>query len=91
MKEKKTYEKLREETQKARGEAATTATKEERRAPAIDSGLGGMRDLIAQRAYEMYEERGKCDGEDMNDWLKAEAEILSSMTPGKRRALRPRA
>jgi hypothetical protein len=50
-----------------------------------------MRDLIAQRAYEMYEERGKCDGEDMNDWLRAEAEVLSSLTPGKRRALRPHA
>jgi hypothetical protein len=44
-----------------------------------------LRDLIARRAYEIYEERGRCDGEDMNDWLKAEAEVKSSIMAEKRR------
>jgi hypothetical protein len=91
VKEKKNYEKPREETQNAQRRSATPTTKDAKREPSRDSGLGAMRDLIAQRAYEMYEQRGKFDGEDMNDWLRAEAEILSSMTPGKRRSLRPHA
>ena len=32
-------------------------------------------DHIAHRAYELYEERGKEPGHDMDDWLKAEHEI----------------
>jgi hypothetical protein len=27
------------------------------------------------RAYQVYEERGKEDGRDLDDWLKAEEEI----------------
>jgi len=34
-----------------------------------------LSELIAQRAYELYEERGRGDGEDLNDWLRAEAEV----------------
>ena len=33
---------------------------------------------IRCRAYELYEERGRTDGHDMHDWLKAESEIPSS-------------
>ena len=32
-------------------------------------------DLVAQRAYQRYEERGREDGHDMEDWLEAEREI----------------
>ncbi len=31
---------------------------------------------IAQRAYELYERRGWNHGQDLNDWLEAEQEIL---------------
>jgi len=31
---------------------------------------------IAQRAYELYEARGREDGHDLDDWLRAEAEIM---------------
>jgi hypothetical protein len=31
---------------------------------------------IAQRAYELYEWRGREDGHDLDDWLQAEAEIM---------------
>ena len=31
---------------------------------------------IAQRAYALYEARGREDGHDMDDWLEAERELL---------------
>jgi Protein of unknown function (DUF2934) len=31
---------------------------------------------IRCRAYELYEERGREDGHDVEDWLRAEAEII---------------
>jgi hypothetical protein len=30
---------------------------------------------IVQRAYELYEQRGRQDGWDLEDWLKAEREL----------------
>ena len=30
---------------------------------------------IQQRAYELYEQRGRTDGYDLDDWLQAESEI----------------
>jgi Protein of unknown function (DUF2934) len=30
---------------------------------------------IRQRAYELYEQRGRTDGHDLDDWLQAEYEI----------------
>ena len=32
---------------------------------------------IAQRAYQIYERRGKTQGSDFNDWIQAEREILN--------------
>ena len=32
---------------------------------------------IRLRAYELYEERGRADGHDLDDWLWAEAEMIS--------------
>jgi len=31
---------------------------------------------IRIRAYELYEERGREDGRELDDWLKAEAELV---------------
>jgi Protein of unknown function (DUF2934) len=36
----------------------------------------GLQDKIRQRAYELYEVRGREDGHDVEDWLQAEEEIL---------------
>lgn len=33
-------------------------------------------DEIARRAYELYLERGGLDGYDLEDWLRAEAELV---------------
>jgi len=32
---------------------------------------------VAERAYEIYESRGRRDGYDMEDWLQAERELKS--------------
>ena len=36
---------------------------------------------IRQRAFEMYVARGQEDGHDLEDWVKAEAEISAGKTP----------
>jgi Protein of unknown function (DUF2934) len=33
-------------------------------------------EAIRRRAYELYEERGRKDGHDLEDWWRAEAEIV---------------
>jgi hypothetical protein len=35
---------------------------------------------IAQRAYELYEQRGRQDGQDLEDWSKAEQELTESVS-----------
>ena len=32
---------------------------------------------IRLRAYELYEQRGREDGQDVEDWLKAESEVVA--------------
>ena len=49
-----------------------------------NDGQSDLRDLIARRAYEIYEGRGRRDGEAINDWLRAEAEVKSSVMAKKR-------
>ncbi len=36
-----------------------------------------VQDEIRRRAYELYEQRGKEDGRDWEDWFRAEAELSS--------------
>jgi hypothetical protein len=35
-----------------------------------------IQERIRVRAYELYEQRGKVEGHDLEDWLQAEQEIL---------------
>ena len=37
-----------------------------------------LEEEIRRRAHELYEERGREDGHDMEDWLRAEAEITGT-------------
>jgi hypothetical protein len=79
MREKKKQDSTMDEPQGTR--AATSAIRERRisnREPEDEQNL--LRALIARRAYEIYEERGRSDGEDVNDWLRAEAEVRSAFT-----------
>jgi hypothetical protein len=39
-------------------------------------------DDIARRAYELYQQRGSGDGQEVDDWLRAEAELRDA--PGRR-------
>jgi Protein of unknown function (DUF2934) len=34
-----------------------------------------VREKIRKRAYEFFERRGKRDGRDLDDWLRAESEV----------------
>ena len=36
---------------------------------------------VQKRAYELYEQRGKGSGFALQDWLKAEAEVLAKCYP----------
>jgi len=44
--------------------------------PASSEAPNDVREQIARRAYELYEARGREDGHDVDDWLRAEAEII---------------
>ena len=37
----------------------------------------GLKSQIRQRAFELYQERGRDDGHELDDWLLAEEEITS--------------
>jgi len=45
-----------------------------------------LRRHIAQRAYQLYEERGGRDGFDVQDWLQAEREVLEQLTEPEKAA-----
>jgi hypothetical protein len=36
-----------------------------------------LEEAIHRRAYQLYEKRGREDGRDLDDWLRAEAEIAA--------------
>ena len=37
-----------------------------------------LEDAIRRRAYEIYDQRGRADGFELDDWVQAEAEVLAS-------------
>jgi hypothetical protein len=37
-----------------------------------------LEEEIRSRAYELYEERGREDGHDLDDWLRAETELTEA-------------
>jgi hypothetical protein len=55
-----------------------------RKAPSrrLDTGSYELEERIQARAYQLYEQHGKRNGDDLDDWLQAEAELT------QRRALR---
>jgi len=44
-------------------------------APPATESTGEIQEQIRRRAYELYEERGRGDGHDLEDWLQAESEV----------------
>lgn len=55
---------------------------EEDREPVADErAIDPARERIASRAYELYEQRGRLDGFDTQDWLQAEQDVLDHAEP----------
>lgn len=42
-----------------------------------------LQEQVRLRAYELYEERGKRDGFEVEDWLQAEGEFLGARRTGR--------
>jgi hypothetical protein len=62
-----------------RPQAETEQTSTSESTPYSSSATGGYdRDRVATRAYELYMQRGGGDGNDMEDWLRAEREFSSN-------------
>ena len=40
----------------------------------------GLQEQIRSRAYEIYQERNRTEGHDLDDWLQAEAELTGTKT-----------
>ena len=38
-----------------------------------------VRDRIATKAYELFEQRGRQDGQDLDDWLRAEEIVMRTL------------
>lgn len=41
--------------------------------------MESLTNRIAQRAFELFQQRGAFDGEDWNDWFRAESELLKAI------------
>lgn len=52
----------------------TEKTKSASFTPVTDQ-ISNLDEEIRRRAYEIYEKRGRDDGYDVDDWLRAEAEV----------------
>ncbi len=50
------------------------------RAKQIDRSAVPLEQKIRDRAYELYERRGRVDGQDVQDWLQAETEVTTTVT-----------
>ena len=42
-----------------------------------NSGSSTVQEQIRRRAYELYEERGRLEGYEHEDWVRAESEVLA--------------
>ena len=45
-----------------------------------NSEIPGLRGRVALRAYQLFENRGCVHGQDLEDWFRAELEVLSGQT-----------
>jgi hypothetical protein len=70
---------IKKDTKKPARQKATKATMAAIAEPIMDgpSVDGDMQARIAERAYELHHHRGGHHGQDLEDWLTAEREVLS--------------
>jgi Protein of unknown function (DUF2934) len=50
----------------------------------LQSELARVDEKIRRRAYDLYEQRGRRGGHEMDDWLQAEAEVTAKKSTKKR-------
>jgi len=69
---------------RARTTSSTTRSKKAAAAPALENvalqqtqgnGNGNVEEAIRVRAYQLFEQRGRVHGYDVDDWFRAKAEI----------------
>jgi hypothetical protein len=62
-----------------RSSMATHKTHDEHPQPPGRSAAGSVEpEVLAHRAYELFEERGREEGRELDDWLRAEHELKKS-------------
>ena len=59
------------------GAAAKEQTKRKVKPATVDAN--GIWQLIARKAYELYEQRGGGEGQAMGDWLEAERIVMDEL------------
>jgi hypothetical protein len=42
-----------------------------------------LQEQVSRRAYELYEARGREDGHDLDDWLRAESDVARQQSKSK--------
>ena len=47
--------------------------------PQITREVQPLTEQIRQRAYELYELRGRADGHELDDWLLAESQLIQKL------------
>ena len=55
----------------------TSTTRARKASSSTNSATTGLEAQIRQRAYELYQERGCTPGQENEDWLRAEREVLA--------------
>ena len=62
---------------------AGAGSEETRRAEQAAQRAGLHQGLVAERAYELYEQRGRQEGRALEDWLNAESQLLGRAIQGQ--------
>jgi Protein of unknown function (DUF2934) len=47
--------------------------------PQITRDVQDLTEQVRQRAYELYELRGRADGHELDDWLLAESQLIQKL------------
>ncbi len=58
-----------------------TTTRERTPAASSTAGGGTTREKIAARAYEIWQESGRPEGKDLENWYRAERELRARAAP----------
>jgi hypothetical protein len=77
---KRTTKPKAEKTARAKLETKATAAPAETAAPApakVTTRAVDINEAVRARAYQLFEQRGYTHGADLEDWLRAEAEVLA--------------